>query len=117
LFNSLISDERVNRIIESSKFYGSDNGITRGLIFCSRKNEAQELSRLFNERGYRTVALIGDSSEDVRASSIERLESNDLSDRLDYIFTVDVFNEGIDIPKVNQIIMLSISLEITAAII
>jgi len=106
MFNSLISEERVNRIIESSKFYGSDNGITRGLVFCSRKNEAQELSRLFNERGYRTVALIGESSEDIRARSIEQLESNDLSDRLDYIFTVDVFNEGIDIPKVNQIIML-----------
>jgi superfamily II DNA or RNA helicase/HKD family nuclease/SOS-response transcriptional repressor LexA len=106
MFNSLISEERVNRIIESSKFYGSDNGITRGLVFCSRKNEAQELSRLFNERGFRTIALIGESSEEVRAGSIERLESNDLVDRLDYIFTVDVFNEGIDIPKVNQIIML-----------
>jgi superfamily II DNA or RNA helicase/HKD family nuclease len=106
LFNSLVSTERVNRIIEASKFYGSDNGITRGIIFCSRRNEAQELSRLFNERGFKTVALIGESSEEFRAKSIERLESNDSNDRLDYIFTVDVFNEGIDIPKVNQIIML-----------
>ena len=106
MFNSLISEERVNRIIESSKFYGSDNGITRGLIFCSRKKEAVELSRLFNERGFSTVALIGESPEEFRARSIERLESTELVDRLDYIFTVDVFNEGIDIPKVNQIIML-----------
>jgi superfamily II DNA or RNA helicase len=36
-FNLLVSNERVNRIIEQAKFYGSDNGITRGLIFCSRK--------------------------------------------------------------------------------
>jgi superfamily II DNA or RNA helicase/HKD family nuclease len=106
MFNALVSEERVNRIIESSRFYGSDNGVTRGLIFCSRRNEAVELSRLFNEQGYRTVALIGDSSEEFRAKSIERLESNDREDRLDFIFTVDVFNEGIDIPKVNQIIML-----------
>jgi superfamily II DNA or RNA helicase len=42
----------------------------------------------------------------VRAKAIERLESNDRSDQLDYIFTVDIFNEGIDIPKINQIIML-----------
>jgi SOS-response transcriptional repressor LexA len=106
MFNALISEERVNRIIESSRFYGSDNGITRGLIFCSKVEEATELSRIFNERGYRTVALVGSSSEDFRASSIERLESNDWNKQLDFIFTVDVFNEGIDIPKVNQIIML-----------
>jgi len=105
-FNLLISSERVNRVIEKANFYGSDNGITRGLIFCSRKNEANELSTLFNLRGFRTVALTGDSSEEERAKSIEKLESDNLLEKLDYIFTVDIFNEGIDIPKINQIIML-----------
>lgn len=105
-FNLLVSAERVNRIIEQATFYGSDNGITRGLIFCSRKNEAIELSVLLNEKGYKTVALTGDSSEEERAKSIEKLESDNLSEKLDYIFTVDIFNEGIDIPKINQIIML-----------
>ena len=105
-FNLLISSERVNRIIEQANFYGSDNGITRGLVFCSRKKEAVELSTLFNLRGYKTVALTGDSSEEERAKSIEKLESDNLSEKLDYIFTVDIFNEGIDIPKINQIIML-----------
>ncbi len=105
-FNLLISSERVSRIIEQANFYGSDNGITRGLIFCSRKNEAIELSTLFNLKGYKTVALTGDSSEEERADSIEKLESDVLHEKLDYIFTVDIFNEGIDIPKINQIIML-----------
>ncbi|MFC4739649.1 DUF3427 domain-containing protein [Flavobacterium ponti] len=105
-FNLLVSKERVKRIIEQAKFYGSDNGITRGLIFCSRKKEAIELSTLFNLNKFKTVALTGDSSEDERAIAIEKLESDNLEDRLDYIFTVDIFNEGIDIPKINQIIML-----------
>ncbi len=105
-FNLLVSDERVKRIIDQANFYGSDNGITRGLIFCSRKNEAIELSALFNLRGFKTIALTGDSSEEERARSIEKLETDNLSEKLDYIFTVDIFNEGIDIPKVNQIIML-----------
>ena len=105
-FKYLISSERVERIIEKANFYGSDNGITRGLVFCSRKNEAKELSSLFNKEGFRTVALTGDSSEDERAFSIEKLESDNLSEKLDYIFTVDIFNEGIDIPKINQIIMI-----------
>jgi superfamily II DNA or RNA helicase/HKD family nuclease/SOS-response transcriptional repressor LexA len=105
-FRYLVSTERVERIIEQAKFYGSDNGITRGLIFCSRKNEAVELSELFNSKGFKTVALTGDSSEEERAKSIEKLETDNLSEKLDYIFTVDIFNEGIDIPKINQIIML-----------
>ncbi len=105
-FRYLIAQERVEHILHHAKYYGSDNGITRGLIFCSRKNEAVELSKLFNANGYRSVALTGDSAEDERASAIERLETDQLSDKLDYIFTVDIFNEGIDIPKINQIIML-----------
>jgi superfamily II DNA or RNA helicase/HKD family nuclease/SOS-response transcriptional repressor LexA len=105
-FNLLVSEERVDRIIEHAKFYGSDNGITRGLIFCSRKDEAIELSNRFNDKGYKTVALTGDSSEEKRAEAIEKLESDNLSQKLDYILTVDIFNEGIDIPKINQIIML-----------
>ena len=105
-FNRLISSERIERIIEHANFYGSDNGITRGLIFCSRKKEAVELSALFNRKGYKTIALTGDSSEEERARSIEKLESDNLREKLDYIFTVDIFNEGVDIPKINQIIML-----------
>jgi len=105
-FNLLISTERVERIIEKANFYGSDNGITRGLIFCSRKNEAIELSASFNSKGLRTAALTGDSSENEREEAIKKLESNNLNEKLDYIFTVDIFNEGIDIPKINQIIMI-----------
>lgn len=105
-FNYLVAKERVEHILDKARFYGSDNGITRGLIFCSRKREAVELVELFNARGYKAVALTGDNSEEERTKAIERLETDNLSDKLDYIFTVDIFNEGIDIPKINQIIML-----------
>jgi superfamily II DNA or RNA helicase/HKD family nuclease len=105
-FNFLTSEERVDKIIRTSRFYGTDNGITRGLIFCSRKNEAEELSKQFNLRGLKTVSLSGDSSEEERERAIERLESDDFDVKLDYIFTVDIFNEGVDIPSVNQIIMI-----------
>jgi len=105
-FNLLVSSERIERIIEQANFYGSDNGITRGLIFCSKIEEAIELSILFNMRGFKTIALTGESSEEERALSIDNLESDNLREKLDYIFTVDIFNEGIDIPKINQIIML-----------
>jgi superfamily II DNA or RNA helicase/HKD family nuclease/SOS-response transcriptional repressor LexA len=105
-FSFLSSHERVENIVKNVEFYGSDNGITRGLVFCSRNAESKKLSELFNKRGYRSIALTGDSSEDERNKAIDLLESDDLAVKLDYIFTVDIFNEGIDIPKVNQIIMI-----------
>lgn len=105
-FRYLVAIERVTRIIEKARFYGSDNGITRGLVFCSRNDEAIELSQLFNIKGFKTVALTKDNSEEERTKSIELLETDNLKEKLDYIFTVDIFNEGIDIPKINQIIML-----------
>lgn len=104
-FNFLICKERVDRIIEAAEFYGHSGDRTKGLIFCSRKEEAIELSRAFNCRGFNTVALTGDNSESDREAAIDALEA-DSGNMLDYIFTVDIFNEGVDIPSVNQIIML-----------
>ena len=64
------------------------------------------LSEKFNENGFKTIALSGDSSESERAEAIRFLESDNINEKIDYIFTVDIFNEGIDIPKINQIIMI-----------
>lgn len=105
-FNSLVSDERVKRIIEHSKFYKCDSGRIKGLIFCSRQEEAKELSNKLNLNGYKTRALTGSSSEEEREESILLLESDDDLNYLDYVITVDIFNEGVDIPKINQIVML-----------
>ena len=105
-FNLLVAPERVDRIIEIAQQYGCDSGDIRGLVFCSRVDEADELSRLFGLRGYRTVSLSGKNSQTERLQAINRLEIDDDYQKVDYIFSVDVFNEGVDIPRVNQIIML-----------
>jgi hypothetical protein len=68
--------------------------------------EAKQLSEAFNQRGFRTVALSGADAQSVREAAIERLEQDESEGHLDYIFTVDIFNEGVDIPKLNQIVML-----------
>jgi len=103
-FNLLASDERIDRIIEKASIYGCDNGKVRGLIFCSSIEESRALSSGFNQRGYNTISLSGENNENERESAITKLELD--SNELDYIFTVDIFNEGIDIPSVNQIILL-----------
>lgn len=102
IFNQLTSDARVEHILEKARYYGYSGKKLKGLVFCSRKEEAYELSNKFNERGLKTVVLTGENSLEEREEKISKLESGILH----YIFTVDVFNEGIDIPKINQIIML-----------
>jgi superfamily II DNA or RNA helicase len=104
-FNKLISSKRVSHIIEALREYGVDTEAPRGLIFCSRVDEAKALSDEFNERGIPSIALSGADSESFREKAIERLESSG-PDKLEYLFTVDIFNEGIDIPSINQIVML-----------
>lgn len=111
-FNRLTSDDRVNYVIEQAKYYGYSGERVKGLIFCSRKEEAKKLSQKFNERGLRTEALTGEDNDSRREEVIERLvmdvpkEKMSEADYLDYIFTVDIFSEGVDIPEVNQVIML-----------
>lgn len=57
---------------------------------------------LLNQNGFRTIALTGDNSQEERAYRVNQLENG----MLDYILTVDIFNEGIDIPSINQVVML-----------
>lgn len=103
----LITPERVDHLIGALETYGQAGVPPRGLIFCSRTDEARELSRALNERSLRglplrTVALTGEDSVERREWEVQRLESGEL----DYILTVDVFNEGVDIPTINQVVML-----------
>ena len=104
-FTRLTSDKRVKHIIEKLNYYGYSGDRVKGLVFCSSKREAQILSDAFNSRGFRTTSLTGEDGQEKREKEIEKLIA-DSGDILDYIFTVDIFNEGIDIPEVNQVVML-----------
>ena len=110
-FGKLTSDERVRHVIEQAKYYGYSGDRVKGLVFCSRNRECEELSAKFNALGYRTIALSGDNKDKEREKAFERLAMNeeDATDEmqpLDYIFSVDILNEGVDIVEVNQVIML-----------
>ena len=103
----LVSSERVAHLVAALDTYGQAGIAPRGLIFCSRKDEARELADELNRsdfrgRKLRTVALTGEDAISVREEAVVALERGDL----DYILTVDVFNEGIDIPTINQVVML-----------
>ena len=105
----LTSPERIRYIIDMIQVYSQAGTPVHGIMFCSRRDEAKRLSELFNqqfnqqaERPYHTRAVTGYTPTAQREQAIDSLNSGDL----DYIFTVDLFNEGIDIPVINQIVML-----------
>lgn len=100
--NKLVVSERVEHILEKSRFYGYSGDKLHGLIFVSRVEEAIILSEKFRERGVRCEALKGDDSDEKREKTIKKLEDGEI----EYIVTVDIFNEGVDIPCINQVILL-----------
>ena len=117
-FSVLTGDERVKHIIKQADYYGYSGDKVKGLIFCSSIKEAEELSAKFNQMHnpstrclFRTIALNGSSSEKERENAFERLAMNEdeatfENQPLDYILSVEILNEGVDIVEVNQVIML-----------
>lgn len=105
-FSNLTSDERVKHVMEKAEFYGYSGERVKGLIFCRKIDEAKELSIKFNRRGWRTAVLTGSNTQDERQDAIDRLVKSYGEDCLDYILSVDIFSEGVDIREINQVIML-----------
>ncbi|MDU1910075.1 DEAD/DEAH box helicase [Fusobacterium sp.] len=99
---NLTLEQRIDHIIEKSRYYGYSGEKLHGLMFVSRVEEANILTEKFNERGIKSIALTGEHGDNSRENAIEKLENGEI----EYIITVDIFNEGIDIPCVNQIILL-----------
>ena len=104
-FSRLVSDERVRHIRDAVETYPHSGSLHKGLMFCSRVEECRVLSEKLNALGYRTVALSAVSTVEEREDAVRRLQS-DGTDHIDFILTRDIFNEGVDIPKVNEVVLL-----------
>ena len=102
LFSKLTSEARVEHVVRKIEEYTVQKSCRRGLVFCSRNDEAAYFAKAFCERGLPSKAISGASSAEERDCAIHELERG----TIDYIFSVDIMNEGVDIPSLNQIIML-----------
>ncbi|MFJ5717512.1 DEAD/DEAH box helicase family protein [Neobacillus sp. NPDC093127] len=77
-----------------------NNKQTRTLGFCSSIKQANFLSHFFNKHGYHTISLHSQQTGVNRKKAISQLAKGEL----DIIFTVDLFNEGVDIPAVDTLL-------------
>ena len=96
------NDIRVNNILTSLNKYITDINEVVGLGFCVSKEHAKFMAQRFNEAGIESLALTDESKKDDRNSAKEKLVNGELK----FIFVVDIYNEGVDIPEVNTILFL-----------
>ena len=80
----------------------SDIHKARVLGFCVSVSHARFMARVFNDAGVKARAVWGDSPEEERRTALTDLAAR----RITVLFSVDLFNEGIDIPEVDTLLML-----------
>jgi len=93
---------RARRVVEAVGRYVTEPGAMRALGFCVGIGHAELMASVFEDHGLRAIALHSQSSRQVRRSAVQRLRSGELQ----AIFTVDLFNEGVDVPEVDTVLFL-----------
>ncbi|MFK0572052.1 DUF3427 domain-containing protein [Endozoicomonas sp.] len=104
LVNRLNTIERVDYIIEQMNKYGFHGQQRCTLGFCVNRDHAAFMNQSFNDKGITSTVLTGLSDPRERQAEIRNLQDPDHP--LEAIFTVDIFNEGVDIPRLNLLLFL-----------
>lgn len=100
--NRAVAQKRASLIIQSLDRYVTDMNEVIGLGFCVSVEHAAFMADSFNRSGIPSLALTGGSSNEERSTAQSRLISGELR----FIFVVDLYNEGVDIPDVNTVLFL-----------
>ncbi|WP_041086399.1 DEAD/DEAH box helicase [Jeotgalibacillus soli] len=93
---------RSELIVRNVKKYVTNIQVVKGLGFCVTVRHAEYMAKFFNEKGIPSIALHGGSNRDVRAAAKQKLVNGEIN----FIFVVDLYNEGIDIPEIDTILFL-----------
>jgi len=96
------NDRRSNQIINSIDKYVTDINAVKGLGFCVSIAHAKYMAEFFCHAGIPSLALYGDVDKAIRKEAQGKLISGEIK----FVFVVDLYNEGIDIPEVNTILFL-----------
>ena len=100
--SGMIANRRADLVISSVLKYVTDIDEVKGLGFCVTVEHAEFMCRYFNEHGIPSMYLTGQSPDEERRGAKESLASG----KVRFIFVVDIYNEGVDIPEVNTVLFL-----------
>jgi superfamily II DNA or RNA helicase len=95
------NDKRIGEIIFNLNKYLRDMGDVRALCFCVTQEHAQFMAEKFILAGLKADFLVSSRNE-LR----EELRRKFLSKEINYLFVVDIFNEGVDIPDIDTVLFL-----------
>lgn len=98
LTRALATERRAQNALEQWRFHGGE----RTLGFCCSLGHADFMAAFFRRHGVRAVAVHSGSSSAPRANSLRQLEDG----QLQIVFCVDMFNEGVDVPAIDTVLML-----------
>jgi superfamily II DNA or RNA helicase/HKD family nuclease len=95
---AVATEARAQNALEQFRKHGAQ----RCIAFCCSQRHANFMAEFFNARGLRSVAVHAGSESAPRATSLQQLKSGEL----DVVFSVDMFNEGVDVPNIDTVLML-----------
>jgi len=102
VFSEEIARRRADEIIRATLRYVTDIDAVKGLGFCVSKKHADFMASYFNDHGIPSVSLTSDTPDEERKEAKSKL----VTGRIKFIFVVDLYNEGVDIPEVNTTLFL-----------
>ena len=97
-----IANRRADLVVSALLKYVTDIDDVKGLGFCVSIEHAEFMCRYFNEQSIPSMFLTGHSPEEERKTAKQRLVAGEVR----FIFVVDIYNEGVDIPEVNTVLFL-----------
>ncbi|EGW38292.1 DEAD/DEAH box helicase [Desulfosporosinus sp. OT] len=102
VFEKAIAEKRVGYVISALEKYCLEPEEIIGIGFCLNKRHAEFMAQVFNKAGLPSEFLVAESESAVRDSVKRRLVTKEIT----FVFVVDIYNEGIDIPEVNTVLFL-----------
>ena len=97
-----IAQRRADHVVSSLLKYVTDIDDVKGLGFCVTVAHAEFMSGYFNEHGIPSMFLTGKSPDEERKLAKDKLVKGEVR----FIFVVDIYNEGVNIPEVNTVLFL-----------
>lgn len=93
---------RIDVIFKALETYQPDYPDSRAVGFCASRKHAHYMTECFLEAGISAASLLGDTPRDQRAELMRQFRAG----RINFIFTVDVLSEGIDVPEIDLVLFL-----------
>ena len=100
--SGIVAQRRGDHVISSVLKYVTDIDDVKGLGFCVAIEHAEYMAEYFNKHNIPSIYLTGKSPDEERKLAKNKLINGEVR----FIFVVDIYNEGVDIPEVNTVLFL-----------